>query len=189
MSFICSLLSHCFNCTNGKIWEPSGGQNNICKSHSALTTSARYSDKVKFCWSCIINMFDQLLPPLLSMCVCTYPVCHHLCYTKCLNLSRQLKQWGFYCGWRSVIFNCWSRAKWLGHFSTIKWWRNGLNSNQDCLSQSPLCRSVHMWACSKIILSAFILKNGWNFLSTPFLPQYYLWDEKREPYCGWKNIR
>lgn len=83
VSFVCSLLSYCFNCTNGKIWEPSGGQNNICKSHSALTTSARYSDKVKFCWSCIINMFDQLLPPLLSMCVCTYPVCHHLCYTKC----------------------------------------------------------------------------------------------------------
>lgn len=39
VAFLC-LLSHCFSYTNGKIWEPSGGQNNICKSHSALNTSA-----------------------------------------------------------------------------------------------------------------------------------------------------
>lgn len=50
VAFLCSLLSHCFNCTNGKIWEPSGGQNNICKSHSALSTSAWSSDRVKLYW-------------------------------------------------------------------------------------------------------------------------------------------
>lgn len=83
VSFLRSLLSDCFNYTNGKIWEPSGGQNNICKSHSALTTSAWSGDKVKFCWSCIINTFDHLLPPLLSLYFCSYPVSHYLCYTKC----------------------------------------------------------------------------------------------------------
>lgn len=83
VSFLCSLLSRCFSCTNGKIWEPSGGQNNTCKSHSTLTTSAWSSDKVKFCWRCSIVMFDHLLPPLLPMYICTYPGCHYLCYTKC----------------------------------------------------------------------------------------------------------
>lgn len=83
VSFLPYSLSHCFSCTNEKIWEPSGGQNNICKSHSALTTSAWSSDKIKFCWSCIINMFDHLLPSLLSMYICTYSICHYLCYTKC----------------------------------------------------------------------------------------------------------
>jgi len=40
VSFLPSSFCHCVSCTIDKIWEPSGGQSNICKSHSALTTSA-----------------------------------------------------------------------------------------------------------------------------------------------------
>lgn len=70
VAFLCSLLSHCISCTNGKIWEPSGGRNNICKSHSALSTSAWSSDRVKLCWSCIISMFHHLFL-FLSVYLCT----------------------------------------------------------------------------------------------------------------------
>lgn len=54
----------------GKIWEPSGGQNNICKSHSALSTSAWFSGRVKLCLSCIIYMFHHLFI-FLSVYLCT----------------------------------------------------------------------------------------------------------------------
>lgn len=101
VSFLCSLFSHCFNCINGKIWEPSGGQNNICKSHSALMTSAWSSDKVN---SVGVALLICLITFLL-FCPCTFV---HTLYVitsgtqNALNLSRQLKQRGFYCGWRSV---------------------------------------------------------------------------------------
>lgn len=111
VAFLCSLLSHCFSCTNGKIWEPSGGQNNICKSHSALSTSAWSNDRVKLCWSCIINMFHHLCL-LLSMYLGTWPVCHCLLHQMpCIYLDN-LNNMFFIVVEGLLVFNCWSHAQW-----------------------------------------------------------------------------
>lgn len=98
VSFLCSLFFHCFNCTNGKIWEPSGGQNNICKSHSVLTTSAWSSNKSN---SVGIALLICLITFFLHFCPCTFIHILHVLTSvthNSLNLSRQLKQHDFYCG-------------------------------------------------------------------------------------------